>query len=44
MWAETYDLHSHSTHSDGEHPVGHVAKLMADNGVLTWALTDHDTA
>jgi predicted metal-dependent phosphoesterase TrpH len=44
MWAETYDLHSHSTHSDGEHPVEYVAELMADNGVLTWALTDHDTA
>jgi predicted metal-dependent phosphoesterase TrpH len=44
MWTETYDLHSHSTHSDGEHPVEHVGQLMAGNGVQTWALTDHDTA
>lgn len=43
MWTQSVDLHSHSTHSDGEHDVGLVAKLMADEGVTTWALTDHDT-
>ena len=44
MWTQGFDLHSHSTHSDGEHPVELVAELMASNGVQTWALTDHDTA
>lgn len=44
MWTQGFDLHSHSTHSDGEHPVDLVAELMMNNGVETWALTDHDTA
>lgn len=43
MWTESVDLHSHSTHSDGQHDVAFVAELMANEGVLTWALTDHDT-
>lgn len=43
MWTQTVDLHSHSTHSDGEHDVEVVATLMASEGVTTWALTDHDT-
>jgi len=37
------DLHSHSTHSDGQHDVATVARLMHEAGVKTWALTDHDT-
>ena len=37
------DLHSHSTHSDGQHDVATVAQLMAREGVNVWALTDHDT-
>ena len=37
------DLHSHSTHSDGQHDVALVARLMAREGVRVWALTDHDT-
>lgn len=43
MWTEQVDLHSHSTHSDGEHAVELVAQLMGDNGVKVWSLTDHDT-
>jgi predicted metal-dependent phosphoesterase TrpH len=43
MWTQSVDLHSHSTHSDGQHEVAFVAELMAEEGVSTWALTDHDT-
>ena len=43
MWTQYYDLHSHSTNSDGEHSVDYVAKLMKDNEVKYWSLTDHDT-
>ena len=43
MWSQRYDLHSHSLHSDGEHPVERVAELMHGEGVQFWALTDHDT-
>ncbi len=43
MWTQTLDLHSHSLHSDGEHPVQDVARLMHEEGVQTWSLTDHDT-
>lgn len=43
MWTEHLDLHSHSTHSDGEHAVETVAAFMAAEGVRTWSLTDHDT-
>jgi predicted metal-dependent phosphoesterase TrpH len=44
MWTQHHDLHSHSLHSDGEHPVETVAELMHAEGVRTWSLTDHDTA
>ena len=43
MWTQDYDLHSHSTNSDGEHSVDYVAELMARNAVKNWSLTDHDT-
>ena len=43
MWSDAFDLHSHSTNSDGEHSVDRVAELMAEAGVKHWALTDHDT-
>ena len=43
MWSDQFDLHSHSTNSDGEHSVKTVAQLMASQGVKHWALTDHDT-
>jgi predicted metal-dependent phosphoesterase TrpH len=43
MWTQSFDLHSHSLHSDGEHPVQDVARLMHEEGVKTWSLTDHDT-
>mgnify|MGYP001156963423 FL=1 len=43
MWTQHYDLHSHSTNSDGEYSVDKVAQLMKINGVKYWALTDHDT-
>lgn len=43
VWTEQYDLHSHSTNSDGEHSVELVGNLMKHNGVNDWSLTDHDT-
>ena len=43
MWTQAVDLHSHSTHSDGQHDVPTVAETMANRGVKVWALTDHDT-
>ena len=43
MWAQSHDLHSHSIHSDGEHEVAMVARLMKGEGVEVWSLTDHDT-
>ena len=43
MWTEKFDLHSHSTNSDGQHPVEDVAQMMSDSNVRCWSLTDHDT-
>ena len=43
MWTELFDLHSHSTNSDGQHSVDEVAQMMADSDVRFWSLTDHDT-
>ena len=43
MWTQDFDLHSHSTHSDGIHEVEEVAQKMKDSNVKYWALTDHDT-
>ena len=43
MWTQDFDLHSHSTHSDGIHEVELVAKKMKDADVKVWSLTDHDT-
>ncbi|MDG1550117.1 MAG: PHP domain-containing protein [Candidatus Poseidoniaceae archaeon] len=43
MWTQDFDLHSHSTHSDGIHEVEEVAQKMKDSNVKFWALTDHDT-
>ena len=43
VWTQRYDLHSHSTNSDGEHSVDYVANLMKKNEVKHWSLTDHDT-
>ena len=43
MWTEKYDLHSHSTNSDGQHPVEDVARMMSESNVRYWSLTDHDT-
>ena len=37
-----YDLHSHSTHSDGLLAPAAVAQRAAARGVDVWALTDHD--
>lgn len=42
-WTSKFDLHSHSTHSDGEHSTEQVASMMKANGVQFWSLTDHDT-
>lgn len=38
-----YDLHSHSTHSDGELSPGELCDRAARNGVSHLAITDHDT-
>lgn len=43
MWTQDFDLHSHSTHSDGIHEVLEVAQKMKDCDVKYWSLTDHDT-
>ena len=43
MWTEKFDLHSHSTNSDGQHSVDDVAQMMSDSKVRYWSLTDHDT-
>ena len=43
VWTQDFDLHSHSTHSDGIHGVQEVAQKMKDSNVKYWALTDHDT-
>lgn len=43
MWTEMFDLHSHSTNSDGQHSVVEVAQMMSDSKVRYWSLTDHDT-
>ena len=42
-WSERYDLHSHTTHSDGSLSVEELALNMASEGVHVWSLTDHDT-
>ena len=42
QWSERYDLHGHSTHSDGELSVSKLAQRIKDEGVEVWALTDHD--
>ncbi len=39
----TFDLQSHSTHSDGALPAAEVVKRAADAGVELLALSDHDT-
>jgi predicted metal-dependent phosphoesterase TrpH len=41
--APTFDLQSHSTHSDGDLPPAHVVALAAAAGVHLLALSDHDT-
>ncbi len=40
---QTFDLQSHSTHSDGSLPPREVVRRAADAGVTLLALTDHDT-
>jgi predicted metal-dependent phosphoesterase TrpH len=39
----TFDLQSHSIHSDGALPASEVVALAAQSGVQLLALTDHDT-
>jgi len=41
--AEKYDLHCHSTASDGALPPREVVRRAFDQGVTVLALTDHDT-
>jgi predicted metal-dependent phosphoesterase TrpH len=41
--APTFDLQSHSTHSDGTLAPAEVVARAADAGVTLFALTDHDT-
>jgi predicted metal-dependent phosphoesterase TrpH len=41
--APTFDLQSHSTHSDGELPAEEVVQRAAQAGVTLLALTDHDS-
>ena len=37
-----WEIHSHSTVSDGRYTPNEVAELMADHQVALWSLTDHD--
>ena len=39
----TFDLQSHSLHSDGEFPPAEVVRAAAAAGVELLALTDHDS-
>jgi len=41
--APTFDLQSHSVHSDGHLPAAEVVRRAADAGVELLALSDHDT-
>jgi 3',5'-nucleoside bisphosphate phosphatase len=43
MTNQTFDLQSHSTHSDGALPPREVVRRAAEAGVTLLALTDHDT-
>ena len=43
MTQETFDLQSHSLHSDGNHSAAEVVAYAADAGVGLLALSDHDT-
>lgn len=43
MTAPTFDLQSHSIHSDGDHPPAEVVEHAALAGVELLALSDHDT-
>ena len=43
MSSPTFDLQSHSLHSDGALPAAEVVARAADAGVELLALTDHDT-
>ena len=43
MWSSSFDLHCHTTHSDGALSVEELADAMAKQDVRVWSLTDHDT-
>ena len=43
MWSSSFDLHCHTTHSDGALSVEELADAMAMQQVRVWSLTDHDT-
>ena len=43
MWTSSFDLHCHTTHSDGSLSVDELADEMAKQQVKVWSLTDHDT-
>ena len=43
MWSSSFDLHCHTTHSDGSLSVDELADAMAQQSVTVWSLTDHDT-
>ena len=43
MWSSSFDLHCHTTHSDGALSVEELADAMAMQQVRVWSITDHDT-
>ena len=43
MWSSSFDLHCHTTHSDGSLSVEELADAMQQQSVRVWSLTDHDT-
>ena len=38
-----YDLHSHSTASDGQYAPSQLVRLAAEKGITLFAITDHDS-
>jgi len=38
-----FDLHIHTTFSDGQHTPEEIVKLAADAGITVLSITDHDS-
>lgn len=40
---QRFDLHIHSTRSDGEHDAAEIVKMLRDREIKTFSITDHDS-